>query len=44
MAVSLVAERRLYSADSAAVTAHGLLLQGMWDLPGPGIEPVLPAL
>ena len=25
--------------------AHGLkLLHGMWDLPGPGIEPVFPAL
>ena len=24
--------------------AHGLLFRGMWDLPGPGIESVSPAL
>ena len=32
-------ERRLSSCG-----AQALLLRGMWDLPGPGIEPVSPAL
>ena len=32
-------ERRLSSCG-----AQALLLSGMWDLPGPGIEPVSPAL
>ena len=31
-------EHRLYSAESMVVA------YGMWDLPGPGIEPVSPAL
>ena len=32
-------ERRLSSCG-----AQAYLLRGMWDLPGPGIEPVSPAL
>ena len=32
-------ERRLSSGG-----AWALLLRGMWDLPGPGLEPVSPAL
>ena len=32
-------ERRLSSCG-----ARALLLRGMWDLPGPGLEPVSPAL
>ena len=29
----------------SVVVAHGLkLLRGTWDLPGPGLEPVFPAL
>ena len=32
-------ERRLSSCGAGA-----LLLRGMWDLPGPGLEPVSPAL
>ena len=29
----------------SVVTVHGLsLLRGMWDIPGPGLEPVSPAL
>ena len=32
-------ERRLSSCG-----AWALLLRGMWDLPGPGLEPVFPAL
>ena len=39
IAASLVAERRLSGCDSRAQ-----LLCGMWDLPGPGLEPVSPAL
>ena len=32
-------------ARASVVVAHGLkLLHGMWDLPGPGLEPVSPAL
>jgi len=36
---SVVAAGRLHSHGTWA-----LLLQGMWNLPGPGIEPVSPAL
>ena len=36
--------RGLYSTGSVVVV-HGLSCSaGMWDLPGPGIEPVSPAL
>ena len=36
---SLVAEYRLSSCG-----ARAQLLHGMWDLPGPGLEPMSPAL
>ena len=39
---SLVAAPRLYSAGWVVV-AHGLSFSGLWDLPGPRIEPVSPA-
>ena len=39
IAASLVAERRLSNCGSRAQ-----LLRGMWDIPGPGLEPVSPAL
>ena len=48
---SVVAARGLSSCDSWALEcslsscgARALLLCGMWDLPGPGLEPVSPAL
>ena len=49
---SLVAEHGLQSAQASVDVARGLsscgvraqLLRGMWDLPGPGLEPVSPAL
>ena len=51
MRVSVVVARGLSSCGSQALE-HGLrscgarasLLRGMWDLPGPGFEPVSPAL
>ena len=48
---SVVAACRLGSCGSRALECRlsscgswALLLRGMWDLPGPGIEPVSPAL
>ena len=48
---SVVAAHRLSSCGSRALElrlsscgAQALLLHGMWDLPGPGIEPMSPAL
>ena len=48
---SVVAARGLSSCGSQALEhrlssygARALLLCGMWDLPGPGLEPVSPAL
>ena len=48
---SVVATRRLSSCGSQAVEhrlsncgARTSLLRSMWDLPGPGLEPVSPAL
>ena len=38
-AASLVVERGLKSCG-----AHAFLLHAMWNLPGPGIKPVTPAL
>ena len=40
---SRVVEHRLWSTGSV-VLANGLFLQGIWDLPGPGIEPMSLAL
>ena len=41
--VSVAAACGLQSAGSA-VAAHGLSFPSTWDLPGPGTEPVSPAL
>ena len=41
IAASLVAEHRL---QTHRLSSCGSLLCGMWDLPGPGLEPVSPAL
>ena len=48
---SVVVARRLSSCGSWALerrlsscSAQALLLRGMWNLPGPGLEPVSPAL
>ena len=42
---SLLAERRLQSAGPVvALHTQVQLLRGLWDLPGPGIEPVSPEL
>ena len=48
---SVVVARGLSSCGSRALQrrlsscgAQALLLRGMWDLPGPGLEPVTPAL
>ena len=40
---SVVVAHGLYSAGSLVVV-HGLSCSGMWDIPGPGIEPVSAAL
>ena len=40
---SLVVEHRLWSTGSVVVVHRAELLRGIWDLPGPGIEPVSPA-
>ena len=51
MQASVVVARGLSSCDSWALErrlsscgARAQLLRGMWDLPGPGLEPVSPAL
>ena len=41
---SLVVEHGLSACRLSSCGAQVLLLRGMWDLPGPGIEPVSPAL
>ena len=41
---SLAAEHRLWSVNSGVVHELSCPARGMWDLPGPGIEPVSPAL
>ena len=51
MPASVVAARGLSSCGAWALEcrlssggARALLLHGMWDLPGPGMEPTSPAL
>ena len=44
VAASLVAERRLQTRRLSSCGSRAQLLRGMWDLPGPGLEPVSPAL
>ena len=44
IAASLVAEHRLQTLRLSSCGSQAQLLHGMWDLPGPGLEPVSPAL
>ena len=44
IAASLVAEHRLQTRRLSNCGSLAQLLCGMWDLPGPGLEPVSPAL
>ena len=44
VAASLVAEHRLQTRRLRGCGSRAQLLRGMWDLPGPGHEPVSPAL
>ena len=44
IAASLVAEHRLQTRRLSNCGSQAQLLRGMWDLPGPGLEPVCPAL
>ena len=44
LAASLVAEHRLQTRRLSSCRSRAQLLRGMWDLPGPGLEPVSPAL
>ena len=41
---SLVAEHRLQTRRLSNCGSRAQLLRGMWDLPGPGLKPVSPAL
>ena len=40
----VVAEHRLQTRRLSSCGSRAQLLRGMWDLPGPGLEPVCPAL
>ena len=44
VAAFLVAEHRLQTRRLSSCGSRTQLLRGMWDLPGPGLEPVSPAL
>ena len=44
IATSLVAEHRLQACRLSSCGSRAQLLHGMWDPPGPGPEPVFPAL
>ena len=44
IAASLVVEHRLQTRRLSSCGSRAQLLRGMWDLPGPGLEPVFPAL
>ena len=44
IAASLVAEHRLQTRRLSSCGSWAQLLHGMWDLPGPGLELVSPAL
>ena len=43
IAASLVAEHRLQTHRLSSCGSRAQLLRGMWDLPGPGLEPMSPA-
>ena len=44
IAASPVAEHRLQTRRLSSRGSRAQLLCGMWDLPGPGLEPMSPAL
>ena len=44
IAASLVAEHRLQTRRLSNCGSRAQPLRGMWDPPGPGLEPVCPAL
>ena len=44
IAASLVVEHRLQMRRLSNCDSRAQLLRGMWDIPGPGLEPVSPAL
>ena len=44
VAASLVAEHKLQTRRLSSRGPRAQLLRGMWDLPGPGLKPVSPAL
>ena len=44
VAASLVVEHRLQMRRLSNCGSRAQLLRGMWDLPGPGLEPVSPVL
>ena len=44
IAASLVMEDRLQMLKLSSCGSWAQLLRGTWDLPGPGLEPVSPAL
>ena len=44
IATSLIAEHRLQTHRLSSCGSWGQLLHGMWDPPGPGLEPMSPAL
>ena len=44
IAASLAAEHRLQMCRLSNCGSRAQPLHGMWDLPGPGLEPVSPAL
>ena len=44
IAASLVAEHRLQTRGLSNCGSRAQLLRGTWDPPGPGLEPVSPAL
>ena len=44
IAASLVVEHRLQTRRLNNCGSRAQLLRGMWDLPGPGLEPMFPAL
>ena len=44
IAAFLVAEHRLQTCRLSNCASRAQLLRGMWNLPGPGLEPMSPAL
>ena len=44
IAASLAAEHRRQTRKLSNCGSRAQLLRGMWDLPGPGLEPVSPSL